>query len=385
MEEEKSKKGLYLFIIIFLVLCLAGSGFFIYKRIYQEPKKEEPKQEENILKDEIAYLDTNDYKYTLDIYKNKSSELCLKKDEANCNEVALSIKTETNNAKLITIDLTNKFILYDDNGLKVYIVDLNKYQKINLENSYQGYNIYPNDYKDKIIGIVYQTSSQSVGYYNVISDKKMYENKYSSITQIDEKYLSSNDSTSGYLLSNDDEKILLSTKNLSSYSVKKNNEKYFFFEELNAMNTPTVGIYSNDLSIIKQVDINSELQYVVVDSYLYLVDSNKVIKYDMDGNLIEEKEYGEIKDIFDKYVVFIKNNKIMYSNVQNNEENEITEWSNNLSYNAYRFSQIDTWEKMYPNENINNNCMEILNKTNKARNKLYCIDELGLLKTYNNK
>ena len=54
MEEEKSKKGLYLFIIIFLLLCLGGSGFFIYKRIYQEPKKEEPKQEENIMTDNEA-------------------------------------------------------------------------------------------------------------------------------------------------------------------------------------------------------------------------------------------------------------------------------------------------------------------------------------------
>ena len=56
MEEEKSKKGLYLFIIIFLVLCLAGSGFFIYKRIYQEPIKEEPKQEEKVEKIEIPNL-----------------------------------------------------------------------------------------------------------------------------------------------------------------------------------------------------------------------------------------------------------------------------------------------------------------------------------------
>ena len=54
MEEVKSKNGLYLFIIIFLLICLGGSGFFIYKRIYQEPKKEEPKQEENIMTDNEA-------------------------------------------------------------------------------------------------------------------------------------------------------------------------------------------------------------------------------------------------------------------------------------------------------------------------------------------
>ena len=45
MEEEKSKKGLYIGLIIFLLLCLVGSGFFIYKRIYVEEVKEETKEE----------------------------------------------------------------------------------------------------------------------------------------------------------------------------------------------------------------------------------------------------------------------------------------------------------------------------------------------------
>ena len=49
MEEEKSKKGLYIGLIIFLLLCLVGSGLFIYKRIYMEPmKKEETKEEEKV-------------------------------------------------------------------------------------------------------------------------------------------------------------------------------------------------------------------------------------------------------------------------------------------------------------------------------------------------
>ncbi len=49
MEEEKSKKGLYIGLIIFLLLCLVGTGFFIYKRTYMEPmKKEETKEEEKV-------------------------------------------------------------------------------------------------------------------------------------------------------------------------------------------------------------------------------------------------------------------------------------------------------------------------------------------------
>lgn len=70
MEEEKSKKGLYVVLILFLLLCLAGTGFFIYKRTYMEPmKKEELNEAEkveipnlaNILKMIPVKLDNGNY------------------------------------------------------------------------------------------------------------------------------------------------------------------------------------------------------------------------------------------------------------------------------------------------------------------------------------
>ena len=46
-EEKKDNKGLKIILILFLVLCLVGSGIFIYKRTYVGEKKEE-KQAEKI-------------------------------------------------------------------------------------------------------------------------------------------------------------------------------------------------------------------------------------------------------------------------------------------------------------------------------------------------
>lgn len=47
-EEKKDSKGLKIGLILFLVLCLIGSGIFIYKRTYVGIKKEETKEEEKV-------------------------------------------------------------------------------------------------------------------------------------------------------------------------------------------------------------------------------------------------------------------------------------------------------------------------------------------------
>ncbi len=101
MEEEKSKKGLYIAIIIFLVLCLAGSGFFIYKRIYIEPtKKEETKKEEKV---EIPNLD-NILKM-IPVKRENANYIGYKVEELTDKEINDTIITYiVNNSELITKD-----------------------------------------------------------------------------------------------------------------------------------------------------------------------------------------------------------------------------------------------------------------------------------------
>lgn len=139
MEEEKSKKGLYIGIIIFLVLCLAGSGFFIYKRIYQEPKKEEPKQEEknekieipnlsNILKMIPVKLDNDEYvgynvseltdkeiNKTIIEYIVNNSEMITKDDESYYIEKESSIKDYL----FIFLGLKDYLINYNENDIDI--------------------------------------------------------------------------------------------------------------------------------------------------------------------------------------------------------------------------------------------------------------------------
>ena len=257
MEEEKSKKGLYIGLILFLLLCLAGTGFFIYKRTYMEPmKKEETKEESQ--KDSFVYLDTSDYKNTLDVYKNKNSDLCLTKND-NCSEVAFTIKTETENAKILTFSIEKDFILYDDNGLKVYNVKSNKYQKIILENTYQVYDIYSNIDKDKVIGIVHRENeiNNNTGYYNVLLDKKLYEGQYSNLSQINDDYLVTYDNINNKstLLSSIEEKIVMKNKEDSNGFdiINISNNKFYIIETMGTGGMGGFGvnrIYNNDQKVI---------------------------------------------------------------------------------------------------------------------------------------
>ena len=339
MEEEKSKKGLYIGLIIFLLLCLVGSGLFIYKRTYMEPmKKEETKEESQ--KDGFVYLDTSDYKNTLDVYKNKNSDLCLAKND-NCSDVAFTIKTETENAKLISLYLLD-FVLYDDNGLKVYNVKSDKYQKINLENTYKEYKIYPTNSKENIIGIVYKDSNDNVGYYNVLLNKKMYENKYTYIEQIDDNYLNAfddNKSTKNgkaYLLNSNEEKIELESdiKDSNGFEAIKINNLYYFFD---VSGTGGLGfgvnkIYGNDKNIIYDKGIENE-NVSIVNNDLYLKDGNKIIKYSNSGDiLLTSDEYSNLKGSVMNYAIYVDNGKLLMQNIDNKDVIEITTWNNNYKY-----------------------------------------------------
>ena len=340
-EEKKDNKGLKIILIFVLVVCLVGSCIFIYNRIYIGTNKEEEKKEE-FQKDSFVYLDTSDYKYTLDVYKNKNSELCLSKDE-NCNEVAFSIKTETKSAKLLTFSLKKDLILYDDNGLKVYIVNLNKYQKIILENTYQVYDIYSNIDKDKVIGIVHRENeiNNNTGYYNVLLDKKLYEGQYSNLSQINDDYLVTYDNINNKstLLSSIEEKIVMKNKEDSNGFdiINISNNKFYIIETMGTGGMGGFGvnrIYNNDQKVIyeNKKSIGNEDVSILKDN-LYLKDDNKIMKYNINGDiLLTTDTFKDLKSSILNYAVYVDNGKLLMQDVDTKDIIEITKWNDNYKY-----------------------------------------------------
>lgn len=379
-EEKKDNKGLKIGLILFLVLCLIGSCVFIYKRTYVGTNKEKEKKEESS-KENFVYLDTSDYKYTFDVYKNKNSELCLSKDE-NCTEIAFTIKTETENAKLLTFGLMKNFVLYDDNGLKVYIVNLNKYQKINLENTYKKYEIYSNKTQDKIIGIVFNENdiNNNTGYYNVLLDKKLYEGQYINLSQIDDNFLISFDSVSfkSTLLSSSEEKIIMKNQEDSNGIdvISISNNKYYIIETIG---TGGMGgfivnrIYNNDLNIIyeNKKGIKNEDVSVFNDN-IYVREDNKILKYNINGDLLLTNDtFKDLKSSILNYAIYVENGKLLMQDVDTKDIIEITKWNDDYKYIGFA-------SQYYNKEDFGNNDYEegiyivIETGTNKA--DVYRID-----------
>ena len=83
-------------------------------------------------------------KNELVVYKNTSGNyLTEETKKEDYLDIAFTIKTNTKNAKVLSVNYFSvSLVLYDDNGLKVYMVNLDKYQKINLENTYKEWFIY---------------------------------------------------------------------------------------------------------------------------------------------------------------------------------------------------------------------------------------------------
>ena len=129
------------------------------------------------------------------------------------------IKTTSKDAKIIKMSWkSGNYVLYNDNGLKLYDVETNKSTSINLENNYKEYEIV-DTFDGKVYGISYITNNNKIGYYNVVSNKKMYDGKYTysdedsgfSIISDDYMYLISDGKT--YLLKSTEEKEVLSLVN----------------------------------------------------------------------------------------------------------------------------------------------------------------------------
>ena len=331
MEENLVKKSkntnsaLQIFLILIIILGVCGISYFIYENAL----KEENLEQENGNEEEK--------KYTLDIYKyNSTGDIC-GSQTSYCSEIAFSIETETENATFIGVDYEKYlFVLYRDNGLKLYNVETKEIIKVNLEDNYKHYSIYLNNKKDKVAGIIYQLENNTFGYYNVLQNIKLYEGKYTYLSYLDENYLFGSTSKSGIIEFKDC--LLNANKEFEELSNEVNepttgtifflesyNGKYYFFE---SYPDGTIGkIYSNNKKIIYENSNSLErYKYSVIDGILYLVDENVVKKYDTSGNLISTSDSIEnIKQIISNYVVYEKNNQLYLYNVNTKDTIKIVD------------------------------------------------------------
>ncbi len=332
--QKKSKKNkIITLVIIILVIFLIGGLAFI---------------EYNVLSKDN---DTNDYdnqeeKYTLDVYKDEYG-YCERKSEY-CNTLAFTVDAESKNAKILLIE--SNFILYEDNGLKTYDIKNQNIEKINLDEYGEIKNILISDDETKIVGIIYkEKNSEYIGYYNLKLNKKMYENKYTSISKTEtEEYLNAynggNDKIKSFLLKTDEEKIEIEGREVDSnscgtfFEVNKVNNKFFYYEDEGCNSFNYEKIYSNEKKVIAS-NVNESMVAIYKDN-LYVLDNNTIKKFDVDGNELKSINFNKdnVKQIINNYVIYIDNdNYLSLMNIDdNNEKKQFVKWdSNKLVYDDF--------------------------------------------------
>ena len=349
-KKNSNKNGLIIGIIVFLVLVLVFSGFFVYKmgRNNKDDIKNNQEEVEEILP------------YTLEVYKQGFS-YCLEQSQY-CTEVALKINTKTEDTKVLGFDKKFNFILFKDGEeVKVYNKKTNKSELIAIDFNNKEYNLYPSEDKSKITGIIYKTNDDKIGFFNVDKKQKLYEGKYDveeyNFYQLNDKYINYTDKNNHvHLLSTTEEEEKFTYENsenagmtgFSSFGINN----YIFALESCAGDCIITKLFSNDFKEIYSKTLFEE-KVSFIDNKLYFSEDNNVKTINYSGNIETFKSYKDIKGIVDKYIVFVDSGKLKMENIITGKLIDVCDWDSKYFYDTYTSGYYDRIK------------LDLMNETNK--------------------
>ena len=277
--------------------------------------------------------------YELIVYKSDSG-LCLQKSR-ECNKSPFRINTVTEDAKIVAIASNNLYLLYSDNGIKLYDVAKSKPSLIDLEDKYDYYEILLNE--NVISGFVYGSNLikegyyTSLGYYDVHSNKKLYENKYNNISIIDGGYLVGRNlsSNSSYLLDLKNENVILEKSNTcAKFDVKDFNGRYLYVVNNSCDSMGNYEIISNEKTVLHS-NLKDNSFSIDLSGNIYLFDGTPNIRVEgMSGTFMKNVSFeGVYKQLIINYVVFINNGNLYIKDLNRNSEPVVLgKWSNEYTY-----------------------------------------------------
>ena len=385
--SNKDKNGNNLIVILVIILGIVICGI-IYVLVFKD--NETIKNDTN---DSIQQSDSSK-KYELKVYKSEDNGEWIYygkygklEDEKHYGFnkddklVSFTIDVSTNNAKVLDTynrmyndkegeNAARAFVLYNDNGLYIYDAKTETSQKINLENDYKFYNLEADEKGNKIIGVTYQKNDDSIGYYNVLKGKKLYDGKYkilynndldSRVNGIGDNYIQIDDMEHDkiILLSRNEEKEVLSHSTLDgtySYTYFGDNNKIYAIDKIdNDVGTIYEAFYDNAMNKFYTRNVKSNLLVSFFNNKLYIIESttnndNHIKKYNIDGTLVSDITMNyTFYDIVDDYVLYNKNNMLVIQNIEDEKEiKEIDKIIDNFKYDwKYSMASYDNVKLNY--------------------------------------
>ena len=289
----------------------------------ENEQKEEEKKEE---KEEEKEEEETTGNYELDIYAYEDDDIICGTYANYCNRKFLSIKTETKNPEYVSQE-ANRFILYFDNGLKLYDVNNKATKNISFEyDKKYNYQLVLNEAETRPIGIIYNnyTGYKDGGYYSIDSQKKLYTNinNLSYMRAVNDDYIS---------ITTDDEVLLASTKqDKIEITYKKSKEEYdssFRSYGENGSYYYAIGeceafcnykeLYSNSKKSIAK-DVGQVSYY---KGNIYTLKNNVVNEYNQDGEKVSSLAVaGTAEAIVENYLIYVKDNNLILYNLKDDSE-----------------------------------------------------------------
>ena len=352
--KPKEKKNKIIFIIIgIIVMLLLCAGAFILgtkfanhednkNNVNNNNEEKENKENEEQEEQEDEEIDLEKYKYQVHLYATKEGYVCGNKTDY-CTKKVLSIPAETKDAAIGDYSTNEKdeptFVIILDGTYKVYDVKKDKLQETQVEVDGSP-TLHTNKEYTEVYGFVYDSGETST-YYNLLTKKEMYKNKYENLTPIFGKYIEgfiSNDEEDSeddetLLLSTAEEKVELSTTGMCRYyNVYEFEEGEFFAETEGCFGAGYSNIYNKNKKII--VEQKEETEWSVdTKGNLYILSNNKVEKYNTSGKLLStSKTYSKPLHLIREYILYVENDNIYLSDGK--EATKIGKWEKDFYYHS---------------------------------------------------
>lgn len=320
MESTKKKNGLVALVIILIIIILGLVGFIVYNELNSGTNNNNSQGDGKEQVDNKD-IDTTDYKYTMNVYKNQYNSLCSEANES-CNIIAYTLKTETENAKIVGIqEYDFAYILYNDNGLKLYNAKTQKIVKTNLDTNYDSYELFKVD--DNYLSASYYDFDNKTGCVYLV-------NVENGNIELKDKVKYGGNGYYSHKLNNNSFYILGSQIETSTIEKIYNNDKKLFFE-----NTTD--------------EIIGDEKYSFFKDNLYVYNNNVVKKYNADGKLIStSKKYENFKQLIEDKIIYVKDDKLVVESLSDGSLKEIVSWSDNYNYDIYlsRYYSRDDLDKL---------------------------------------
>ena len=330
--ENKSQKIIIIVSVIVVLLTIIGVFYFT------SPSKNKVKEKAR--------------NYTLELKHDSYGNIC---NQENCSEdykEKYVLNTITKDAKYLNIDNNKRFILLEDDGLKIYDLYKESYSKVNFDDYKKYTDFYLYSDLDKVYGIEFaifkdfNSEENSYMVYDLEKEKTIYEGK-DQLLMRSPNYGEKLDDERAYLIDVNTNKTILSDGFedgvRASYDVYEDKGNTYIHEYC-ASDAPCSTLYTKDGKEIIDL-IEKKSKFTIYNGNLYVASTNEIFKYDANGKLLETiKDYKNIIGINNKYILVVDNNKVNMIDFINKDKHELSSWN--------KETYLGSWE-YYPKNTFN--------------------------------